>query len=147
LRKNKNDDDLIYTWADMVDSEQRTTHNYRDSIEGEAPRKILQKCFIPSPTVLIKKNVFSEVGYFDTALPSRQDWDMWVRILTTGHSCGVVKKKLALVHRHNKARIGNRSDADLGKKLFYRKHYQKYLAQSIKDKDVALLAQMLNGIV
>lgn len=147
LRRNKNNIDLIYTWADMIDSEQRTVHNYRDSIEGKVPREILQKCFIPSPTVLVKRDIFSEVGGFDTTLPSRQDWDMWVRILTTGHSCGVVKKKLAVVHRHNKPRIGTRTDADLGKKMFYRKHYQKYLIQSIKDKDVDLLAQMLRGIL
>lgn len=34
----------------------------------------------PTSCVLIKKECFDKVGYFDEKLPARQDYDMWLRI-------------------------------------------------------------------
>lgn len=34
----------------------------------------------PTSTVLIRRSAFEDVGGFDTTLPSRQDYDLWIRI-------------------------------------------------------------------
>jgi len=34
----------------------------------------------PTSTVMVRRNVAEEVGGFDTSLPSRQDYDLWIRI-------------------------------------------------------------------
>ncbi|OYR50333.1 glycosyltransferase family 2 protein [Halorubrum sp. Ea8] len=34
----------------------------------------------PTSTVMVRRDVFDEVGGFDTNLPSRQDYDLWIRI-------------------------------------------------------------------
>jgi glycosyltransferase involved in cell wall biosynthesis len=34
----------------------------------------------PTSTVIVRKDVLEEVGGFDTSLPSRQDYDLWIRI-------------------------------------------------------------------
>lgn len=34
----------------------------------------------PTSTVMIRQNILDEVGGFDTDLPSRQDYDLWLRI-------------------------------------------------------------------
>ena len=35
----------------------------------------------PTSTVMVRRNVLEEVGGFDTDLPSRQDYDLWIRIM------------------------------------------------------------------
>jgi glycosyltransferase involved in cell wall biosynthesis len=47
--------------------------------EGFIHRRLLLCDFIPSPTVVIHRSIFSKVGYFSTA-PIAADWDMWLRI-------------------------------------------------------------------
>lgn len=34
----------------------------------------------PTSTVMVRRSVVEEVGGFDTSLPSRQDYDLWIRI-------------------------------------------------------------------
>lgn len=34
----------------------------------------------PTSTVMVRRDVLAEVGGFDTSLPSRQDYDLWLRI-------------------------------------------------------------------
>ncbi|MFM1757367.1 MAG: hypothetical protein RL621_2364 [Bacteroidota bacterium] len=43
---------------------------------------LFNSCFIPMPTVIVKKEVFLEVGYFneDNRFRNREDWEMWLRI-------------------------------------------------------------------
>lgn len=41
--------------------------------------RLLKANFVPALTVMIKKEVFYKVGYFDESL-AIEDWDMWLRI-------------------------------------------------------------------
>ena len=50
---------------------------------GKVPlRRILIQNFIQSPTPLVRKEVFEEVGLFDPSLIPVEDWDMWIRIVS-----------------------------------------------------------------
>ncbi|HVO26477.1 MAG TPA: glycosyltransferase [Candidatus Margulisiibacteriota bacterium] len=66
--------------------------------EGHIARQLLMVDFVPSPTPVVRRAVFDEVGYFDARLPAGgltegthsgehgwarpwcTDWDMWLRI-------------------------------------------------------------------
>ena len=40
----------------------------------------LPLCIISPSSVLIKKEVFEEIGYFDETLPACEDYDLWLRV-------------------------------------------------------------------
>lgn len=49
---------------------------------GDVLEPLLWGNFIASPTPVVRRSVFEEVGYFDQSpiLRNREDWDMWLRI-------------------------------------------------------------------
>lgn len=55
-------------------------------------------CFIPAPSVMIRKNVFGEIGGFDESL-FIEDWDMWLRIAKK-YQIGFVDVCLAYYRGH-----------------------------------------------
>ena len=69
--------------------------------EGDVLEKLFLENFILSPTPIVKKSIFSEVGYFNEAPEARigEDWDMWLRIAAR-HPLGVVRQNLALKREH-----------------------------------------------
>lgn len=50
--------------------------------DGDILINLFQSCFIPMPSVIINKEVFSNIGYFneDYNFRNREDWEMWIRI-------------------------------------------------------------------
>jgi|SRR5579859_5860201 len=57
--------------------------------------------FIPSPTPLIRRNVFDEVGLFDQTevVHMREDWDLWLRIAAR-YPVALVNRPLVCYRRH-----------------------------------------------
>ncbi|MRS01743.1 glycosyltransferase family 2 protein, partial [bacterium] len=78
---------IVYTWTDAIIEKGDVVHRYRGEIEGKALKEILRECFIPSPSVMVRKKSIEDAGLFDETLPSCQDWDMWTRILLAGYEC------------------------------------------------------------
>lgn len=48
--------------------------------EGHVMEKLFMHQFVPSPTPLIRRNVFERVGCFDPKAIGSDDWEMWLRI-------------------------------------------------------------------
>lgn len=65
---------------------------------GNVLRKLFLEDFIPSPTPLIHRDIFDEVGGFG-AFPRAADWDMWLRIAAR-YPVGLVAKPLARYRIH-----------------------------------------------
>jgi glycosyltransferase involved in cell wall biosynthesis len=53
--------------------------NKHDKTGGHIYQKCLPLCVVSPSSVLIKKQVFDEVGYFDESLPVCEDYDYWLR--------------------------------------------------------------------
>jgi glycosyltransferase involved in cell wall biosynthesis len=72
---------LLFTWLELID-EQGNILGYRGhSKEGSIYRTLLYKNTIDAPSsVLIKREVFDKIGYFDEYFRCCEDWDMWLRI-------------------------------------------------------------------
>lgn len=113
---------IVYTWTDSVNERGEVVHCYRSEIEGNALKEILKECFIPSPSVMVRKNAIEEAGLFDEAFPSCQDWDMWTRVLATGNSCAVIREVLTIYRKHQGESIGLSLKARQGYLKYYKKH-------------------------
>lgn len=48
--------------------------------EGRIFDRLLQECFIFTPTVVVRRTVFDTVGHFDESLRICEDYDLWLRI-------------------------------------------------------------------
>ena len=128
LESCSNEVGIIYTWADVI-RENVVVHQYKANHEGKKIRRLLDECFIPSPTVLVKTASLQEAGLFDETLPSCQDWDMWTRIMLCGYTCAVVPSVQAVYHQHTAPTIGKTDKEGRGLRMFYEKHrtlYWKY---------------------
>lgn len=117
---------FVYSWADSVDQSDNIVFKYRSIYNGDNLGVLLDSCFIPSPTVIVKREVFDKVGGFDENMISCQDWDMWTRIVEFGFFYDVIKEVLALNHKHDKKSIGNSSNSFMGYYQYYEKHYTYY---------------------
>lgn len=118
---------LVYCWTRVLGHRGELDTVSRPQIEGAAASAIMRTNFILSPSVLVRRSAFDDVGMFDEALPSCQDWDMWARILCGGYTCGVVKQELAIYHRHGGASVGLSTRAQRGYVMFLRKHWRQVL--------------------
>jgi glycosyltransferase involved in cell wall biosynthesis len=114
---------LVYTWTDVVEGESLVPF-YRAEIQGRCYPRILKECFIPSPSVMVRKSALVRAGLFDERLPSCQDWDMWTRIFRKGYEARVVKEVLALYHKQSSHSVGTSREARKGYAMYYRKHFR-----------------------
>ena len=115
--------DIVYTWTDAIDENGKIIYRYRKEIEGNPKYEILKGCFIPSPSVMIKKQAIIDAGLFDESLPSCQDWDMWTRMILNGAKVKVVKNVDTIYHKHNNGTIGLSSKAYKGFMIYFKKHF------------------------
>jgi glycosyltransferase involved in cell wall biosynthesis len=72
---------------------------------GRILRWLVRGNVIPSPTPVVRRDVFDRVGLFDETLSACEDWDMWIRI---GRVCEIVYIDRTLaryrLHRSNMSR-------------------------------------------
>lgn len=136
---------LIYTWTKVVDSKRNELREQCEEIEGECKSEILESCFIPSPSVMLRKQALFDAGLFDEALPSCQDWDMWTRIIFKGYECRVCKKFLTYYYKHDGPSIGTSPRAKIGFKMYYQKHFFKLL-RYFKIRHLIRWGRLTSGI-
>lgn len=69
--------------------------------EGDILERLLLNNFIPSPTPIVRRDVFSAIGYFDESPNLRigEDWNMWLRIASR-YPVGVVNQPLGKIRSH-----------------------------------------------
>lgn len=118
---------IVYTWADVVNSNKEKIDENRSSISGDARGQIINHCFICSPSVMVRRSAIIKSGLFDENFPSCQDWDMWTRMIFDGNHCSFVDEPLVLYYKHDGPSIGTSPRALLGFRMYYKKHIFKLL--------------------
>ena len=95
---------LIFTWLELID-EQGEVISYRGHHqEGRLYRSLLFGNTVDAPSsVLVRREVFDNVGLFDEFFENCQDWDMWLRI-SKEYMIFPVKEYL-VQHREHRNRI------------------------------------------
>jgi glycosyltransferase involved in cell wall biosynthesis len=64
---------------------------------GDIFKNSLSLCCISPSSTLIKKEIFSDYGYFDESLEVCEDYDMWIRI-TAKEEVGYIDKPMLIKH-------------------------------------------------
>lgn len=78
----ENDDDvgLVYTGFVQYELDGTEWERYPEARGKIYVNELERDRVHPTSTVMLRRDVLAEVGEFDTSLPSRQDYDLWLRI-------------------------------------------------------------------
>jgi glycosyltransferase involved in cell wall biosynthesis len=68
---------------------------YHRKPSGHCFPQLLDRCLISPSAVIIHRDLFTEAGLFDEALPACEDYDLWLRI-GCRHPIGLVKESLTI---------------------------------------------------
>ena len=93
---------LVYSGMYLFDSETSAIigeHPISRCHEGHVLRQLYLDQFVPSPTPLIRREVFDRVGLFDETMIGPDDWDMWLRI-AANYDFAFVAEPLAMYRIH-----------------------------------------------
>lgn len=71
---------LVYCGHIIYDMNGDLIGRKKSQYRGNVLREILNGCILGGSTPLIRKTVFSKVGYNNSNLKSSIDWEMWIRI-------------------------------------------------------------------
>ncbi len=113
----------VYSEAYMFDDATGTTTSTlnagRRLPDGQILRQLFLSNFIGTPTPVIRRDVFEDVGMFDeTIVPLGEDWDMWLRVAARC-PVGLVRRPLA------RYRV---RQASLSRSLDYRVGFQSLMS-------------------
>jgi len=117
---------LVYCLYDLIDENGNQTtgtivpldKNYK----GKAFNQVLKanKILSSSSGVLIKREVFSDVGLFDEKLRAAEDWDMWLRI-SEKYEIDFVDEVLVKIRRHSNNTSNDALRSFVNELAFYNK--------------------------
>ena len=145
--KKDNSHDLIYAEATVIDSQNNSIGVIGDYKVNNHKSEILKKCYIPSPTVLMKREFVLNLGGFDKSFPSCQDWDTWIRVIHSEGKVGKIEDNISYYRKHNGPTIGKSIKSQLGYKKIYRKHFKKYLMYCLANFKVIYLAKVIKNLL
>lgn len=100
--------------------------------EADFKKNFTEGSFFLTPanvTVLIKKKVLDEVGYFDDRLYAQEDTEIAIRV-SKKYDYAFVNEPLIRVTRNHKQLMGNSKNYILSREIIYEKH-KNYLSKKI----------------
>ena len=71
--------------------------NKHKKLEGFFYEESLKLCLISPSSVIIKREILNDIGFFDETLPACEDYDSWLRI-TSKYKVGLIKENLIEKH-------------------------------------------------
>lgn len=52
--------------------------------------KMLRECFVAAPSVIIRRDLFNLIGYFDESYRMMEDYPFWLKCLSNGYKIGYI---------------------------------------------------------
>lgn len=97
---------MVYSNGYIVTSNKKRLYTKPDHfvVEGNLYKLLLYNYIGPTVTALIKNDCFFDVGMFDETMPSKQDYDLWIRMLKKYNAIGV-EQPLFIYTRHDSSQI------------------------------------------
>jgi len=96
--EDKPDIGVIYTGFVFI-SDGKVYYVYTPSLRGNIYYDVLKKTVAATSTVLLRRECFNKVGFFDEHLPRYEDWDLWIR-LAKHFKFDFIKEPLVLCRFH-----------------------------------------------
>jgi GT2 family glycosyltransferase len=72
----------------------------RRTVSGDIFTSLLQGGYFAAHSVLVRRAVLDETGYFDESLGGHEDWELWLRIAAGARPALYVDRKLAFYRQH-----------------------------------------------
>lgn len=129
LKNNNTALRLIYTAYERIYDSFKETHpdmSANNKLDGDMLSQILFENTVGTPTILMEKSLFEEVGGFDEGLRSLEDWDMVIRVAKTT-SFGFVPEVLVDALYLNDGVTSNMVEYFKARCLMMQKYRQDYL--------------------
>ncbi len=96
--------DAVCCFSDVIDLKAKKLKQLRFP-KGFNKDNILKANYIDSGEIMIRREVFDKVGYFDERLTTNDDWDMIIRILYESQGIGMIEKPLVDYRQHPERRM------------------------------------------
>ena len=94
LIESDNEMGLVYTDVNIIYEKDKINYITKSSHNGDLRKEILLgNCISTTSSVLIKKEVFNDIGIFDNNLKALQDYDLWIRICQS-YKVGLIPKPM-----------------------------------------------------
>lgn len=103
---------MVFTSIEFIEEDGRHRRNQSHIANGDIYKKLFYENIIDAPSsVMIKKEVFNEVGLFKEEMKSCEDYEIWFRIAKKYHiySLNEVLVKYRL-HKKNMSKNGKKSE-------------------------------------
>ncbi|MFO1257175.1 MAG: glycosyltransferase [Gammaproteobacteria bacterium] len=93
---------LCYTNGEYIDEASNHTGpiGINPRLSGQCLHEFLMGNAIVASSVMIKKEIISQVGYFDESLTACENWELWTRISSISE-IGVIDESLVYYRRHS----------------------------------------------
>ncbi len=129
---NENGYDMVSSNCDNIDVDGVVVgrRNAMPTADNDIKKILPLANFICHPSVLIKRSVLECVGYYRYFKVS-QDYDLWLRLLSTGHRIGITNEILL----HYRTRDNSLSSNNIIRRIVYM-NYQKKLYKERKKRGI-----------
>jgi teichuronic acid biosynthesis glycosyltransferase TuaG len=105
---------------------------WRFSNQKEFYNAYLQYNVVNGCTVIIKKDIFKKMGFFNTIYRYTHDYEMWFRLLVNGYKMYYLDENLTKFRTHKDSGT-NKHQAEMKKEMaIIESHYRPILAEYIK---------------
>ena len=78
---------------------------------GDIFRRSLNLCLVSPSAVMMRRELFEKVGYFDESLPAAEDYDMWLRV-SVDHAVPLLPDPLVIKRGGHSDQLSARSGTD-----------------------------------
>jgi glycosyltransferase involved in cell wall biosynthesis len=79
---------MVGSWALLIDENNKVISKIKKPV---TPNEIMSKIMLHNsflhPTVVIKKEIFKNVGLYDDRFERSEDYELWLRIISKGYLC------------------------------------------------------------
>ncbi len=120
-------------------------------IEGDIFEKSLELCIVSPSAVLIKKEVFENIGLFDENMPACEDYDLWLRA-SLKYKIGLLNEKLIVKRNGQDDQLSKLKGLDKYRIYSLLKLLKNYnIEKNKKEKVIEILTKKceiyLNGLL
>jgi glycosyltransferase involved in cell wall biosynthesis len=111
-------------------------------LKGAAYNALLNSNFIGTSSVIARRDVINEIGYFDESLKNSDDIDYWYRVALKGKRIGFIDK----IEHHYRRRSGSISSRGLDNYVPIIKVLENQFANVTNEDDLSLLKKRIADV-
>ncbi|WP_411822675.1 glycosyltransferase family 2 protein [Leptospira sp. 'Mane'] len=101
--------------------------------EGDIFKESLELCLITPSSVILSRELWKNFGGFDENLQTCEDYDLWIRITSTGEKVGLLKEELLIRNGGHPDQLSSKYNAIERFRLYSQLKLWNYLSDQNKN--------------